>query len=33
MRDRYGSGAWIKMLADVIQEVEYGLDLGHLHVQ
>jgi integrase len=33
VRDRYGSGAWIKMLADVIQEVEYGLDLGHLHVQ
>jgi hypothetical protein len=24
MRDRYGSGLWIKMLADVMQRVEFG---------
>jgi hypothetical protein len=33
MRDRYGSGPWITMVADVIQKVEYRLDLGHLNVQ
>jgi hypothetical protein len=34
MRDRYGSGPWIMMLAEVMQRVEYsGLDLGHLHVR
>jgi integrase len=33
MRDRYGSGPWIMMLADVMQKVEYpGLDLRQLHV-
>jgi hypothetical protein len=33
MRDRYGSGPWIMMLADVMQKVEYpGLDLRHLSV-
>jgi hypothetical protein len=33
MRDRYGSGPWIMMLADVIQKVEYPLDLNHLYVR
>jgi integrase len=34
MRERYGSGPWIMMLADVMQRVEYsGLDLSHLHVR
>jgi integrase len=32
MRDRYGSGPWIKMLAEVVERVEYpGLDLSHLY--
>jgi integrase len=31
MRDRYGSGPWITMLAEVMQRVSYpGLDLSHL---
>jgi len=30
MRDRYGSGPWIMMLAEVMQRVEYlRLDLSH----
>lgn len=33
MRDRYGSGPWIAMLADIIQAVEYPLDLSHLYVR
>ena len=33
MRDRYGSGPWIVMLADVIQKVEYPLDQDHLYVR
>jgi hypothetical protein len=33
MRDRYGSGPWIKMLAEVIQTVEYSIDLSHLYVR
>jgi hypothetical protein len=31
MRDRYGSGPWIKMLAEVMWRVEYSLDLSHLY--
>ena len=32
MRDRYGSGPWIKMLAEVLAQVRYeGLDLAHLY--
>jgi integrase len=32
MRDRYGSGPWIKMLAEVVERVEFpGLDLSHLY--
>ena len=32
MRDRYGSGPWIAMLAEVVQRVEYpGPDLSHLY--
>jgi hypothetical protein len=32
MRERYGSGPWIMMLADVMQRAEYpGLDLSHLY--
>jgi hypothetical protein len=31
MRDRYGSGPWVKMLAEVVERVEYpGLDLSRL---
>jgi integrase len=31
MRDRYGSGPWIMMLAEVMQRLSYpGLDLSHL---
>ena len=34
MREIYGSGPWIVMLAEVMQRVEYpGLDLSHLHVR
>jgi hypothetical protein len=33
MRERYGSGPWLGMLADVIQMVEYRLDLSHLYVR
>ena len=33
MRDRYGNGPRIKMLADVIQKVEYPLDLDHIYVR
>jgi integrase len=33
VRDRYGSGRWIEMLADAIQKVEYPLHLCHLYVQ
>lgn len=29
----YGSGPWIMMLADVIQKVEYPLDLDHIYVR
>jgi integrase len=32
MRERYGSGPWIMMLAGVMQRVRYeGLDLNHLY--
>jgi integrase len=33
MRERYGSGPWLLTLADVIQKVEYALDLSHLYVR
>lgn len=34
MRERYGEGEWLGMLADVMQKVAYpGLDLSHLHVR
>ena len=33
MRDRYGSGPWVKMLADDIQKVEYPLGLSHRYVR
>ena len=32
MRERYGSGPWLLTLADVMQKVEYALDLSHLYV-
>jgi integrase len=32
MRDRYGSGPWIAMLAEVVERLGYpGLDLSHLY--
>jgi hypothetical protein len=32
MRETYGSGEWIMMLADVMERVEYpGLDVSHLY--
>jgi hypothetical protein len=34
MRDRYGSGLWVKMLAEIMQRVEYPeLDLPNLYVR
>jgi hypothetical protein len=34
MRERYGSGPWLGMLAEVMQRVEYpGLDLKHLYIR
>ena len=34
MQDRYGSGPWIMILADVVERVEYpGIDLSHLHMR
>jgi integrase len=33
MRDRYGSGPWIMMLAEVMQRVEYDLDLSYLRTR
>jgi uncharacterized protein (TIGR02391 family) len=33
VRDRYGSDPWIIILAEVIQTVEYPLDLSHLYVR